>query len=59
MDVSLVLAVALLLGDRADLGAARDKRGDPLRNIRASPSLNDDRQVWAPVPPKPELWRSG
>ena len=41
MDVRLVLAVALLIGDRADLGAARDNRSDPLRNIRASLSSND------------------
>jgi hypothetical protein len=31
MDVSLALAVALLIGDRADLGAARDKRSEPCR----------------------------
>lgn len=41
MDVSLVLAAALLIGDRADLGAARDKHSDLPRNIRASPGSND------------------
>lgn len=41
MDVSMVLAIALLIGVRADLGAARYKRSDLPRSIRASVSSND------------------
>ena len=29
------------------------------QNFRAAPSLNDDRQVWAPVPPECGMWQSG
>jgi hypothetical protein len=52
----------------ADLPRPRDKiighsdrieACDLSQNFRAAPSLNDDRQVWAPTSPEWKLWRSG